>query len=726
MPPALLAALLLFAPLLQAQGNLSIAGVVIDGSDGTPVSGAVVIVPATGDRAGTDPDGRFTFANLPAGRYRLAVTHLAYRPGTAEVAVTGDLAARTTIALQPHLFDVDSVTVAGTVRPGRDLGGDAVEFTPEAIARYRGLGLAGLLRQVPGVRVESGGSGGESRVRIHAGRFSQVLVLLDGQRLNDPQTGEVDLSAIDLADVSRIRVIRQGNATLYGSNAFDGVVALETRDAADTPRFSADGRTGSFASTAGSLSGDGRRGPLRLLARYGQEYSAQDFRYPYEGDTYTRRNAWYRHGRGLIKLQAAGGGHEGDLRLSWRDGAQGVPSGFYEERDPFAARKVLSALSVQYDHRWLASRRAWIDGAAGYHRLDSEYRNLVPDSPFLRYHYSQVNRLLEGRLEGVWLPHPRLDLRLGGSLLREDLDHRNRLFAGQSIGKRRRTAEALFGGVVLELPVWKRLLHSHALRVAQRWETGLGRQGGWFPMAGYSVTPALLPSLHLGVTRTSAIRYPDFNSLFWKGDARARGNPELLPEEKESWSATLRWNPEDTRLPRLHLTAFDEEIEHLIFWHQGVSGTWEPRNEDRASKRGMDLQVEQQILADRWHLQAGYGWLDARNGSAEPTRAGKELVFTPAHSLSASTWARVGRYSALLTWRAVDDREVVPANTGAPLDPYAVVDLSLSVQFATGGWRSTWRLSVTNLTDEAYALLRGYPMPGRAVWLDADITHHFH
>ena len=67
----------------------------VSGSDQGFLTGAFVVVDGAVHReATTDADGRFTFADVPAGRYRLVVTAEGYLPldrpmdvGTASVSV---------------------------------------------------------------------------------------------------------------------------------------------------------------------------------------------------------------------------------------------------------------------------------------------------------------------------------------------------------------------------------------------------------------------------------------------------------------------------------------------------------------------------------------------------------------------------------------------------------------------------------------------------------------
>jgi len=57
---------------------------------------------------------------------------------------------------------------------------------------------------------------------------TEVLVLLDGHRINDPYDGRI-LYELPIASVERIEILRGPGSALYGSNAFAGVIAIYSR-----------------------------------------------------------------------------------------------------------------------------------------------------------------------------------------------------------------------------------------------------------------------------------------------------------------------------------------------------------------------------------------------------------------------------------------------------------------------------------------------------------------
>jgi iron complex outermembrane receptor protein len=70
---------------------------------------------------------------------------------------------------------------------------------------------------------------GELRVNLRSLGANRTLVLVNGQRWVSAVDGAVDLSAIPLALVERIEVLKNGASAIYGSDAIGGVINIITR-----------------------------------------------------------------------------------------------------------------------------------------------------------------------------------------------------------------------------------------------------------------------------------------------------------------------------------------------------------------------------------------------------------------------------------------------------------------------------------------------------------------
>jgi len=87
-----------------------------------------------------------------------------------------------------------------------------------------------LLRYVPFLEVQSRGPfGAQSDILMRGSTFNQVLVLIDGMRINDPLTGHFNSNIpVSLTEISRIEVYRGPASVVYGPDAVGGVVNIIT------------------------------------------------------------------------------------------------------------------------------------------------------------------------------------------------------------------------------------------------------------------------------------------------------------------------------------------------------------------------------------------------------------------------------------------------------------------------------------------------------------------
>lgn len=90
-----------------------------------------------------------------------------------------------------------------------------------------------LLQQVPGVHVDQlGSAGGIGNVYIRGSDPENVLVLIDGVRVNDStlsRGGAYDLSSLDPSGIERIEIVKGPASSLYGADAMGGLINVVTR-----------------------------------------------------------------------------------------------------------------------------------------------------------------------------------------------------------------------------------------------------------------------------------------------------------------------------------------------------------------------------------------------------------------------------------------------------------------------------------------------------------------
>ncbi|MEL6945760.1 MAG: TonB-dependent receptor plug domain-containing protein, partial [Bacteroidota bacterium] len=93
-----------------------------------------------------------------------------------------------------------------------------------------------LLQYVAGIDVRQRGVHGvQADISIRGGTFDQTLVLVNGIKMSDPQTGHHTMNLpIDIENIERIEVLKGPGARVFGQNAFAGAINIITKTPKET------------------------------------------------------------------------------------------------------------------------------------------------------------------------------------------------------------------------------------------------------------------------------------------------------------------------------------------------------------------------------------------------------------------------------------------------------------------------------------------------------------
>lgn len=138
-----------------------------------------------------------------------------------------------TFAQSPFKADLEEVKVYSTRvdQLTNETGRDITIISHNEIRQLPVDSPEELLRYLPGMVVQSrNGFGVQSDISMRGSTFSQVLVLIDGMRLNDPLTAHFNgYLPVSLSEIDRIEIIRGPATAMYGSDAVGGVINIITK-----------------------------------------------------------------------------------------------------------------------------------------------------------------------------------------------------------------------------------------------------------------------------------------------------------------------------------------------------------------------------------------------------------------------------------------------------------------------------------------------------------------
>ena len=549
--------------------------------------------------------------------------------------------------------------------------------------------VAEALQYVPGLDVRQRGPRGvQADLSVRGGTFDQVLILLNGVELSDPQTGHHALNIpVPLENVERIEVLKGPGARLYGQNAFAGAINIVTRPGAER-RTSLRAKAGGYGLGGFGASLDAPAGPLRQTISYQRDFS-DGYR---ENTDYTLAHAFYQGevatGRDVLGLTAG-----------LVDRAFGA-NGFYASPSATQQYEEITTGLVALSHRREARPG---DGGSFSQRLS--YRRNRDDYVFIRsnpsvyqnIHTSQVigwdgyqslptslGRLgLAGEVRGVWLESNNLGdrSRLTSSLLVEhafDLaDGRLTLTPGIS------SAYISDLDLVVVLP---------GLDARYDFGGGLNAYG------------------NAGAT----YRVPTYTDLYY-ADPFNEGNPDLKTEYAAAYELGLSYDG-----PALTggLAVWRREATDLIDYvrDSAADSVWQPRNFTEATFQGLEAKVAVRRRY-RWLplVSLSYAYIDAQLPGDEGEAISRYALDNLVHQITAQAVAKPARqWSTTLALRVGDrvTEPFCPDDTGFStcLDAdYALLDLRVDYRRRSVGAFA----EVTNLTDALYTQANLVPLPGR-------------
>jgi vitamin B12 transporter len=540
------------------------------------------------------------------------------------------------------------------------------------------ISVSDLLHYVAGVDIRQRGAHGvQADAGIRGSTFDQVLILINGIKISDAQTGHHSLNLpIDVDNIERIEVLKGPAARIFGQNAFAGAINIITKNPDKA-----------FIKVQ-AIGGSNGLGGFRISAAQTRDKvkhylsASRDFSDGYQYNTaYTINNFFYQSqvNTNIGKLSVLAG---------YTDRAFGA-NGFYASpafTDQYeTVQTSLAAVTLQTQ----PSEKVSIQHRVYWRRNFDDYIfNRFNPSAYRNLHLNNT----VGYESNATLTHNHGSTGLG-------LDVNQLWLRSTNLGDRERTVITLFAEHRIEL-LNKRFHLTPGIQFNYYSDFG----ANLFPGidAGFNLTQHVAVFGNMGYT----YRVPTYTDLYYSDPANL-GNPELQPEYAISYEGGVKLI--QSKKVQGQVSYFVRDGKRIIDWTKvQESDPWRPDNLIGINMQGVDLNITwkpAKIIA----VNAGYTYIDADKVSDSGfSRYAFENLNHQAQGGVTLFYSK--SFSHSINYRYCDR---------ANLPDYHLVDSRLMWQGKTFGAFT----DLTNIFDVTYKETNLVTMPGR--WFKVGVSYRF-
>lgn len=549
--------------------------------------------------------------------------------------------------------------------------------------------ISELLSYVTGVDVRQRGPGGvQADISIDGGTFDQTLVLINGVKVSDPQTGHNMMNLpISVDDIDHIEVLRGSASRIYGTNALTGAINIVTKAVTRTS-VSANVFTGS-SFKKDEVSGDtyanyGVRatGTLALKESSHLFSAGQEAGNGYRYNTAFNNQKFFYEGKVNVgktdQLEITGG------YIHNKFGANGYYSSPGDKEAEETVKTAIAAVAykTQLTSFWSLMPRL-------------SYRNNVDDYLYIKqtpdnFHNHHVTQVLSAELNNSF--------QTGIGEFGLGLETRKEKINSTNLGKRNRDNAGIYGEYKFDLV--KNLLVNVGSYV------NYNSDYGWQAFPGIDAGYNFYGNWKVFVNVGTGQRLPTFTDLYYKGPTNI-GNDQLQPEKSRYAEGGIKYN--STHFV-LNASLFKRRITNFIDWVKDkTTDPWQPKNFSELNTMGYTLSADYNTGAlensafNSLRFGLAYTYLDPKVKTTLPeANISRYAVESLKNQLTATVNAEFLKVMALTVTARYCER--------ISYKDYTVMDARLTYKLK----RSSIYADASNIFDVNFIQAGAVPMPG--VW----------
>ena len=454
-----------------------------------------------------------------------------------------------------------------TVISKKELENSPSKSIEEVLAQFTGMDIR-----------KRGGNGVQADISVRGSSFEQVLILVNGIRINDSQTGHNSMNIpFDLASVEKIEIVKGPAARRFGQNAYAGVINIITKPSSDENIvFTASG-------------GDFKTYSLGVGANFGNERSSNFIQvnsnnsdgYRYNTD-YKINNIFYQN---RYKIENGNVNFQAGIQEK-KFGA----NGFYatpSAKDQYEETQA-SIVSLGIDKNY----EKWGLNSSVYWRRGQDIYEYIRNKPEI-YRNMHIGNNLGAELNGSY----RSDLGTTGL----GLELRKEFLASNNLGNRERFVTQVFFEHHFSF-------FQNSLNVSPgiSW-ANYDKEGNFFyPGLDLGFDFSEHHKIYGNITKVN--RIPTFTDLYYVSKTEA-GNPNLKPENAMSAEIGYRFQKQSF-LGKI--SGFLRDSDNSIDWSkQNANDIWRAENIGKIKTKGVEVELAQHFNSFLKSYSVGYTFLES-------------------------------------------------------------------------------------------------------------------
>ena len=457
-------------------------------------------------------------------------------------------------------------------------------ITMEDIKNSPATNLVELLQQEAGVDIRRQGIYGmQSDLYIRGGGFDQTLLLIDGVKSEDPQTGHHTLNiALPLEVIKRIEIIKGPAARIFGQNAFTGAINIVTKSNADL-KSNIGFQLGSYNQqhVTGTV---GAKLKKTSLIGHASINSSEGYRYntDFQNQNYFFKSSFETKNNPIDILATFSerkfGGNQ-FYSINAREQYEETQSSLVS----ISTTKYIGNIKIRPQVYWKRNQDMYL-----YIRTNpSVYRNLHISNKI----GAQVNSSLESKIGITGFGIDIAKVQMESNRLGDHSRWMGNLFF-----------EHRFSILENSLDITPGIAINHM----SEFDTNI------FPGIdlGYSLNDKVRIYANAGYT----YRVPTYNDLFYVG-SRDIGNEDLVPEEAISEEIGLKYFGNNLNAT---VALFNRDSDNLIdYTKDNEEDKWQSNNLTSLNTRGIEFQLNKpfELLGYKQHIRFGYTYIEENLGN---------------------------------------------------------------------------------------------------------------